>query len=67
MSVHSTLAPPSTISSIIICTSFCSTPFTLIIVVLLCDVEIPPKGVRERGGVERPLGFVFRIGELPGI
>lgn len=60
ISVHSTLAPPSTISSRMSCTSFCSTPLTLTTGVL---APLPPlplgalllMGVRERsGGVLRP-------------
>lgn len=66
MSLHLTLAPPSTISSIMICTSLLSTPLTCII----CGVSpIPPPidvGVTvpdldRNGGVLRPV--VLCIGE----
>lgn len=65
MSFHSTFEPPSTISSIIICTSFGSTPFTLMGWGMFEDG--PPSGVRDRGGgVLRPV-LPFRIGDAPGI
>uniref|UniRef100_A0A1B0D796 Uncharacterized protein n=1 Tax=Phlebotomus papatasi TaxID=29031 RepID=A0A1B0D796_PHLPP len=67
ISLHSTFEPPSTISSMMICTSFCSTPFTEIVVGVVLDGA--PRGVLERGGgVLRPvLVPALRMGELPEI
>ena len=64
MSPHSTLAPPSTISSIIICTSFASTPLTLITWLGIVGVGPLPSGVLERlgGGVFLP-ALPLRTGE----
>lgn len=66
MSLHLTLAPPSTISSIMICTSLLSTPLTWIICGVspmppLIDVGVTVPDLERIGGVLRPV--VLCIGE----
>lgn len=66
MSLHLTLAPPSTISSIMICTSLLSTPLTWIMcgaipMPALIDVGVTVPDLERNGGVLRPV--VLCIGE----
>lgn len=58
ISLHLTLAPPSTISFIMICTSLLSTPFTWIIcgaIPGLFDVGVTVPDLERIGGVLRPV------------
>lgn len=66
MSFHLTFAPPSTISSIMICTSLLSTPLTWMIcgaspIPALVDVGVTVPDLERSGGVLRPV--VLCIGE----
>lgn len=66
-STNSTFWPPSIISAKTVCTSFCSTPLTLMAELCNGAAVWLEWGVRERGGVARPEMLAVLLGDWLGL